>query len=232
MQRYTPKDKESHPPLIHPPYKSSVTRSPTKDPIIVPQTITELTGPCFDPASLPEDSNDLTTNGRKSGEPIGERLIVAGRILDENGDPVSGAMVEIWQANSAGRYRDREDQHHAPIDPNFLGAGRAITDANGWYRFLTLRPGAYPWGNHPNAWRPPHIHFSVFGANIMTRLVTQMYFEGDPLLEYDPIYSGPPDEARKRMVAAFSMEQTEEGFALGYLWDIVIRGPKATPFED
>ena len=232
MQRYTPKDKESHPPLIHPPYKSSVTRSPTKDPIIVPQTITELTGPCFDPASLPEDSNDLTTNGRKSGEPIGERLIVAGRILDENGDPVPGAMVEIWQANSAGRYRDREDQHHAPIDPNFLGAGRAITDANGWYRFLTLRPGAYPWGNHPNAWRPPHIHFSVFGANIMTRLVTQMYFEGDPLLEYDPIYSGPPDEARKRMVAAFSMEQTEEGFALGYLWDIVIRGPKATPFED
>lgn len=232
MQRYTPKDKESHPPLIHPPYKSSVTRSPTKDPIIVPQTITELTGPCFDPASLPEDSNDLTTNGRKSGEPIGERLIVTGRILDENGDPVPGAMVEIWQANSAGRYRDREDQHHAPIDPNFLGAGRAITDANGWYRFLTLRPGAYPWGNHPNAWRPPHIHFSVFGANIMTRLVTQMYFEGDPLLEYDPIYSGPPDEARKRMVAAFSMEQTEEGFALGYLWDIVIRGPKATPFED
>jgi len=232
MQRYTPKDNESHPPLIHPPYKSSVTRSPTKDPIIVPQTITELTGPCFDPASLPEYSNDLTTNGRKSGEPIGERLIVTGRILDENGDPVPGAMVEIWQANSAGRYRDREDQHHAPIDPNFLGAGRAITDANGWYRFLTLRPGAYPWGNHPNAWRPPHIHFSVFGANIMTRLVTQMYFEGDPLLEYDPIYSGPPDEARKRMVAACSMEQTEEGFALGYLWDIVIRGPKATPFED
>lgn len=230
MKRYTPKDKEGHPPLIHPPYKSSVTRSPTKDPIIVPQTVTELSGPRFDPASLPKNSNDLTKNGRKDGEPIGERLIVTGRILDENGNPVFGAMVEIWQANAAGRYMDREDQHNAPIDPNFFGAGRAITDGNGWYRFLTLRPGAYPWGNHANAWRPPHIHFSIFGENIMTRLVTQMYFEGDPLLEYDPIYSGPPDKARKRMIAAFSMEHTEEGFALAYLWDIVIRGPKATPF--
>ena len=232
MNTYTPKDKESHPPLIHPPYKSSISRSPSKEPILVPQTITERTGPHFDHSTIPEHSTDLTLNGRKTGEPIGERIIVTGRILDENGDPVSGAMVEIWQANSAGRYLDREDQHHAPEDPNFLGAGRMLTDKDGWYRFLTLRPGAYPWGNHPNAWRPPHIHFSIFGANIMTRLVTQMYFEGDPLLKYDPIYAGAPEASRTRMIADFSLEHTEEGFALGYLWNIVIRGPKATPFED
>jgi len=232
MNSFTPKDPESHPPLIHPLYKPSTTRSPTKDPVIVPQTITELTGPVFDYSSLPDHSADLTMNGRGAGEPIGERIIVTGRILDENGAPVSGAMVEIWQANAAGRYLDREDQHHAPEDPNFLGAGRMITGDDGWYRFLTLRPGAYPWGNHSNAWRPPHIHFSIFGTNIMTRLITQMYFEGDPLLQYDPIYGGASEEACVRMVADFSLEHTEEGFALGYLWDIVIRGPKATPFED
>lgn len=232
MNSFTPKDPESHPPLIHPLYKSSTTRSPTKDPVIVPQTITELTGPAFDYSSLPDHSADLTMNGRKVGEPIGERIIVTGRILDENGDPISGAMVEIWQANAAGRYVDREDQHHAPEDPNFLGAGRIITGDDGWYRFLTLRPGAYPWGNHSNAWRPPHIHFSIFGPNIMTRLITQMYFEGDPLLKHDPIYGGASEEACVRMIADFSLEHTEEGFALGYLWDIVIRGPKSTPFED
>ena len=231
MNTFNPKDADSHPPLIHPPYKSSITRSPTRDPIIVPQTITEKTGPQFDASSLGENDHDLTMNGRKAGEPIGERLIVTGRVLDERGAPVPNTMVEIWQANSAGRYIDREDQHHAPLDPNFLGAGRVITDEDGNYRFLTLRPGAYPWGNHPNAWRPPHIHFSVFGPNLMTRLVTQMYFEGDPLLEFDPIYRGPPDEARKRMIADFSLDDTEEGFALAYRWDIVIRGPKATPNE-
>ena len=232
MNSFTPKDPESHPPLIHPLYKPSTTRSPTKDPVIVPQTITELTGPVFDYSSLPDHSADLTMNGRGAGEPIGERIIVTGRILDENGAPVSGAMVEIWQANAAGRYLDREDQHHAPEDPNFLGAGRMITGDDGWYRFLTLRPGAYPWGNHSNAWRPPHIHFSIFGPNIMTRLITQMYFEGDPLLKHDPIYGGASEEACVRMIADFSLEHTKEGFALGYLWDIVIRGPKSTPFED
>ena len=232
MERYNSKDPESHPPIIHPPYKSSTTRSPSKDPIIVPQSITETTGPQFDSSALPTDSNDLSKNGRKTGEPIGERLIVTGRILDENGAPVSSTLVEIWQANAAGRYIDKEDQHQAPLDHNFLGAGRTITDEDGWYRFTTLRPGAYPWGNHPNAWRPPHIHFSIFGPNIMTRLVTQMYFEGDPLLAFDPIYQGPPDEARKRMIADFSLDITEEGFALGYRWDIILRGPKATPFED
>ena len=231
MNAYTPKDKESHPPLIHPPYKSSTTRSPSKDPIIVPQTITELTGPKFDTSALGKYDHDLTKNGITSGDPIGERLIVAGRVLDENGDPVRNAMVEVWQTNAAGRYIDSEDNHEAPIDPNFLGAGRVMTDKDGEYRFLTLRPGAYPWGNHPNAWRPPHIHFSVFGPNMMTRLVTQMYFEGDPLLQYDPIYNGPPDEARKRMIADFSLNDTEEGFALAYRWDIVIRGPKATPTD-
>ncbi|MDE0767890.1 MAG: protocatechuate 3,4-dioxygenase subunit beta, partial [Opitutaceae bacterium] len=205
---------------------------PSKEPIIVPQTITETTGPQFDQRSLSENSNDLTKNGRINGEPIGERLIIAGRVLDENGAPVSKSMVEIWQANAAGRYVDRQDEHNAPIDPNFLGSGRTLTDKDGWYRFTTIRPGAYPWGNHPNAWRPQHIHFSLFGPNIMTRLVTQMYFEGDPLIAFDPIYQGPPEARRNRMVANFSMELTEEFYALAYRWDIVLRGPNATLFED
>lgn len=232
MEHYNSKDTDSHPPIIHPPYKSSTTRSPSKEPIIVPQTITETTGPQFDQRSLSENSNDLTKNGRINGEPIGERLIIAGRVLDENGAPVSKSMVEIWQANAAGRYVDRQDEHNAPIDPNFLGSGRTLTDKNGWYRFTTIRPGAYPWGNHPNAWRPQHIHFSLFGPNIMTRLVTQMYFEGDPLIAFDPIYQGPPEARRNRMVANFSMELTEEFYALAYRWDIVLRGPNATLFED
>jgi|TARA_B110000467_G_C18326160_1_gene489163 protocatechuate 3,4-dioxygenase beta subunit len=232
MEHYNSKDTDSHPPIIHPPYKSSTTRSPSKEPIIVPQTITETTGPQFDQRSLSENSNDLTKNGRINGEPIGERLIIAGRVLDENGAPVSKSMVEIWQANAAGRYVDRQDEHNAPIDPNFLGSGRTLTDKDGWYRFTTIRPGAYPWGNHPNAWRPQHIHFSLFGPNIMTRLVTQMYFEGDPLIAFDPIYQGPPEARRNRMVANFSMELTEEFYALAYRWDIVLRGPNATLFED
>ena len=232
MEHYNSKDTDSHPPIIHPPYKSSTTRSPRKEPIIVPQTITETTGPQFDQRSLSENSNDLTKNGRINGEPIGERLIIAGRVLDENGAPVSKSMVEIWQANAAGRYVDRQDEHNAPIDPNFLGSGRTLTDKDGWYRFTTIRPGAYPWGNHPNAWRPQHIHFSLFGPNIMTRLVTQMYFEGDPLIAFDPIYQGPPEARRNRMVANFSMELTEEFYALAYRWDIVLRGPNATLFED
>lgn len=231
MKPFTPKDKDSHPTLIHPPYKSSNLRSPSKNSIIVPQTITELTGPQFDASALGELDNDLTRNGRKTGEPLGERLIVTGRVLEENGKPIPNTMVEVWQANAAGRYIDLDDQHEAPLDPNFLGAGRMITDKNGEYRFLTLRPGAYPWGNHYNAWRPSHIHFSVIGPNMMTRLVTQMYFDGDPLLKYDPIYQGPPDEARKRLVADFSLDDTEEGYALAYRWDIVIRGHKATPTD-
>jgi protocatechuate 3,4-dioxygenase beta subunit len=232
MEPFSSKDQASHPPDIHPPYKSSTTRGPSKDAIKVPQTITETTGPHFDSSILQEHDNDLTVNGRTSGEPIGERLIVTGRILDENGAPVPQALVEIWQTNAAGRYIDRGDQHNAPLDPNFLGAGRTITDEQGWYKFLTIRPGAYPWPNHYNAWRPPHIHFSIFGPNIMTRLVTQMYFEGDPLLEFDPIYNGPPDDARKRMIAKFSLDLTEEAYALAYRFDIVLIGPKATPFED
>ena len=232
MQPYKPKDKESHSSNYYPPYKSSTTRAPNEDPVIVPQTITETTGPRFDGTVLQEFDNDLTKNGIKTEDPIGERIIVSGRVLDENGSPVPMTMIELWQANSTGRYIDKQDQHGAPLDPNFLGAGRTLTDEEGWYKFTTIRPGAYPWGNHPNAWRPQHIHFSIFGPNIMTRLVTQMYFEGDPLLEYDPIYKGPPDEARKRMIADFSMDLTEEGFALGYRWDIILRGPNATPFED
>jgi protocatechuate 3,4-dioxygenase beta subunit len=232
MKPYKSKDEDSHSPNQYPPYNSSVIRAPSKESLIVPQTITETTGPQFDASVLREFDNDLTKNGIKTGDPIGERLIVSGRVLDEDGTPLSNTMVELWQANSTGRYIDSQDQHGAPLDPNFLGAGRTLTDKDGWYKFTTIRPGAYPWGNHPNAWRPQHIHFSIFGPNIMTRLVTQMYFEGDPLLAHDPLYKGPPDEARKRMVAKFSLNLTEEGFALGYRWDIILRGPNGTPFED
>jgi protocatechuate 3,4-dioxygenase beta subunit len=168
-----------------------------------------------------------------AGTPIGERIIVSGRVLDEDGRPIPGTLVEVWQANSAGRYAHPADDHPAPLDPNFSGGGRCLTDADGVYRFVTIKPGAYPWQNHPNAWRPAHIHFSVFGPALATRLVTQMYFPGDPLLEYDPILQSIPDPAaRERLVASFDFELTEEGWALGYRWDIVLRGRLATPEAD
>jgi protocatechuate 3,4-dioxygenase beta subunit len=167
-----------------------------------------------------------------NGEPLGERIIVAGRVVDEDDHPVANTLVEIWQANSAGRYVHDVDQHDAPLDPNFLGAGRCVTDANGRYEFRTIKPGAYPWRNHHNAWRPNHIHLSLFGASFVSRLVTQMYFPGDPLFAFDPIFNGVPEAARDRMVAGFDLELTEPEFALGYNFDIVLRGPSATPMED
>ncbi|EKS66936.1 protocatechuate 3,4-dioxygenase subunit beta [Burkholderia sp. SJ98] len=175
--------------------------------------------------------NDLTRNAAKNGEPLGERIIVTGRVLDEGGRPVRNTLVEVWQANAAGRYVHKADQHDAPLDPNFLGAGRCLTDDEGRYRFMTIKPGAYPWGNHPNAWRPQHIHFSLFGEYFGSRLVTQMYFPGDPLLDLDPIYQGIPEHARKRLVSAFSIDTTQENYALGYEFDIVLRGPDQTPTE-
>jgi protocatechuate 3,4-dioxygenase beta subunit len=163
---------------------------------------------------------------------LGERIIVSGRVLDENGRAVPHTLVEIWQANAAGRYIHRGDQHPAPIDPNFTGAGRAMTDAEGRYKFVSVKPGAYPWRNHPNAWRPAHIHFSLFGPSFVTRLITQMYFPGDPLIPLDPIYNSVPDKkAAERMISRFDLETTVPEWGLGFRFDIVLRGREATPME-
>ena len=174
---------------------------------------------------------DLTRNGRRNGEPIGERIIVTGRIIDEAGRPVPGALLEIWQANAAGRYIQPTDQHDAPLDPNFLGTGRCRSDATGHYSFRTIKPGAYPWQNHPNAWRPNHIHLSLFGSDFGSRLVTQMYFQGDPLLPLDPIFNSVPEDARDLLMAQFDLDRTEPGVALSFRFDLVLRGPRATPRE-
>ena len=220
----------TQPEYLHPPYTSTVLRSPKKPLIIVPQTLSELTGPAFGDGDVGEFDNDLTK--QHSGEPLGERIIVTGRVCDENGRPVAGALVEVWQANAAGRYLHKKDQHDAPLDPNFSGAGRVLTDESGQYRFVTIKPGAYPWRNHPNAWRPAHIHFSLFGAGLLTRLVTQMYFPGDPLLPFDPIYNCIPDErAKRRMISRFDLDTTIPDTALGFYHDIVLRGREATPME-
>ncbi|RIH83010.1 Protocatechuate 3,4-dioxygenase beta chain [Calidithermus roseus] len=177
--------------------------------------------------------HDLTKNAAKNGEPLGERIIVSGRVLDESGRAVPNTLIEIWQANAAGRYIHKNDQHDAPLDPNFVGAGRTLTDEYGRYRFITIKPGAYPWRNHPNAWRPAHIHFSLIGRNFSERLVTQMYFPGDPLLEHDPIYQGIPDpKARRRLIATFDLELTRPEWALGYRFDIVLAGYERTYFEE
>ena len=192
----------------------------------------ELTGPVFGQAALAPLDHDLLKNSIIDGPPLGERIIVAGRVVDEEGRPQRNTVIEIWQANAAGRYVHDGDRHDAPIDPNFLGSGRCITDDSGHYRFYSIKPGAYPWPNHRNAWRPSHIHFSLFGPSFATRLVTQMYFPGDPLLEFDPIFHGAPDGARENLLAGFSLEITEEGFALGYTFDLVLRGRDAPPKED
>lgn len=228
---YNPRDWQSHPPLVYPDYKSTRLRSPTRPMQPLQPTLSELTGPVFDAGVLAPLDHDLTRNTVKNGEPLGERIVVSGRVLDEHLDPVPGALVELWQANAAGRYAHRVDQHDAPLDPNFFGAGRTITDAEGRYTFRTIKPGAYPWGNHDNAWRPNHIHFSVLGPCIATRLVTQMYFPGDPLLDLDPIFQAVPDAARERLIAGFSIELTEPGIALGYAFDIVLRGARRTPAQ-
>jgi protocatechuate 3,4-dioxygenase beta subunit len=219
------------PPSLHPPYASTVKRSPQQPLVGIPQTLTEVTGPgdawerLMGPAML-----DMTRQHK--ADPIGQRIIVSGRVLDENGRPIPRTVVEIWQANAAGRYIHARDQWDAPLDPNFTGVGRVITDETGRYRFVSVKPGAYPWPNHRNAWRPEHIHFSLFGPAFATRLVTQMYFPGDPLIAIDPIANAAPPEARDRMVSRFDLETTEEAFALGYIFDIVLRGRDATPFEN
>ena len=197
----------------------------------MPQTLSELTGPVYGHGPIGETDSDLTR--QCAGEPQGERIIVSGRVLDEGGRPIPDALVEVWQANAAGRYRHANDNHPAPIDPNFIGSGRALTDAEGKYSFVTVKPGAYPWRNHYNAWRPAHIHFSLFGTSFLSRLVTQMYFPNDPLFPYDPIMQSIPDEkARERLISSFDLENTRPEWALAYRWDIVLRGREATPFEN
>jgi protocatechuate 3,4-dioxygenase, beta subunit len=220
----------TQPEYLYPSYISTIKRAPTKSLIPLPHTKTETTGPVFGHSLVTARDSDLTM--QHEGEPLGERIIVSGRVLDEEGRPVSEALVELWQANAAGRYLHKVDQHGAPIDPNFSGCGRVITDAEGRYRFVTIKPGAYPWGNHHNGWRPQHIHFSLFGAGLLSRLVTQMYFPGDPLLEFDPIFNSIPDEcARRRLISRFDWETTQPNHALGYRFDIVLRGREQTPVE-
>jgi protocatechuate 3,4-dioxygenase beta subunit len=226
------RDWKSHPPYVHLPYTSTALRGPKRPLVITPQTLSELTGPVYGQSDLDPLDGDLTRNAAVNGEPLGERIIVEGRVLDESGRPVPNTLLEVWQANAAGRYVHKRDQHHAPLDPNFHGAGRCVTDEKGQYRFITIKPGPYPWRNHHNAWRPAHIHFSLFGPSFLTRLVTQMYFPGDPLLPFDPIYNSVSDEAaRKRLISAFSLDITEPEEATGYRFDIYLRGRKSTPME-
>jgi protocatechuate 3,4-dioxygenase beta subunit len=225
------RDWRSHPPLRHPPYVSSLLRSPLQAMLPLPSGLIARPAPVCGAEQLGPLDHDLTRNATRNGAPLGERIIVTGRVLDDAGRAVPNTLVEVWQANAAGRYVHTVDQHDAPLDPNFLGAGRTLTDAQGRYRLLTIKPGAYPWGNHPNAWRPQHIHFSLFGAHFASRLITQMYFPGDPLLALDPIFNSTPAPARERLVAHFSIDVTEPGFALGYVFDIVVRGARATPLE-
>jgi protocatechuate 3,4-dioxygenase, beta subunit len=217
----------SDPPYLYADYVSTRTRSPVRPLLPLPEELHSLAAPVFGEDDLDPDDADLTAHG--DGDPLGERIIVHGRILDEDGRPVPNALVEVWQANAAGRYRHDGDLHPAPLDPNFAGAGRALAGADGSYRFVTVKPGAYPWRNHPNAWRPAHIHFSLFGRAFTQRLVTQMYFPGDPLFELDPIFNSVRDpKARELLVARFDLDATEPEWALAYRFDIVLR---RTPFE-
>jgi len=225
---YRREDEGAQPPYAHDAYASTLKRAPRQPLIRVEQTLSEITGPRFGREIIRPGDIDLTHFD--GGEALGERIIVSGRILDEDGRAIPEALVEIWQANSAGRYAHPEDRHEAPLDPHFSGNGRVMADRDGVYRFTTIKPGAYPWRNHHNAWRPAHIHFSLFGPSFATRLITQMYFPGDPLLAIDPIFSSVPDaNARQRLVASFDMDTTVTEHALGYQFDIILRGRDATP---
>jgi protocatechuate 3,4-dioxygenase beta subunit len=224
-------EQDPHPAYDWPDYRSTSLRAPKQPLLILPTTETELTGPAFGDDAVGELDHDLTR--QHAGEPLGERIIVTGRVLERDGRPVRNVLIEIWQANAAGRYVHHVDQHPAPLDPNFTGAGRCLTDAEGRYRFVTIKPGAYPWQNHPNAWRPAHIHLSLFGRAFTSRLVTQMYFPGDPLFPHDPIFNSVRDEnARRRLICSFDLETTQPEWALGYTFDVVLGGPAATPLED
>jgi protocatechuate 3,4-dioxygenase beta subunit len=230
LPQYRPDPPNTHPPLLSPDYVSTRLRAPVRTPIDMGQRLTEITGPVLGHERVTEADADLTT--RHEGEPLGQRIIVTGRILDSNGQPIPDTLVEIWQANAGGRYRHDRDRWPAPLDPNFDGVGRAMTDAEGRYRFTTIKPGSYPWRNHDNAWRPAHIHFSLFGLAFTQRLVTQMYFPDDPLFALDPIFNSIPDPAgRQRLISTFDINQTVPEWAQGYSFDLVLRGRQATPFE-
>lgn len=221
----------TQPDLCFPPYVATVTRSPQLPLVVLRETLTEKGGPVFGHSLIRENDNDLTMQHQR--EALGERIFVHGRVLDEDGRAVQGALIEVWQANAAGRYRHKVDGYDAPLDPNFSGGGRLLTNDEGRYFFKTIKPGPYPWGNHHNAWRPAHIHFSIFGAGILSRLVTQMYFPGDPLQPIDPIFNSIPDEgARQRLVSRLDMESSQSNYALAYSFDIVLRGSQETPFEE
>jgi protocatechuate 3,4-dioxygenase beta subunit len=227
---YNREDEKAQPPLLFPAYASTVKRAPSQPLIRIPQTITETSGPsqCWN-VLMGGEMADMTKQHK--GEPLGQRIIVTGAVLDENARPVPNTVIEIWQANAAGRYIHARDNWPAPLDPNFTGVGRVVSDDQGRYRYITVRPGAYPWGNHHNAWRPSHIHLSLLGPTFITRMVTQMYFPDDPLIAIDPIANAVPMPYRDRMVARFDIKTTEPNFALGYLFNIVLRGHQATPME-
>jgi protocatechuate 3,4-dioxygenase beta subunit len=231
LPRYPRPAESLRTPVAFPDYKSTRTRAPLRTPVDLPQRLTEITGPLLGEGRVTKDDADLTR--QHEGEPQGQRIIVHGRVLDSDGRPVPDTLIEIWQANAGGRYRHEVDQWPSPLDPNFTGCGRTVTDADGYFRFITIRPGAYPWRNHANAWRPAHIHFSLFGRAFTQRLVTQMYFPDDPLFFQDPIYNSVRDErAARRMISAFDYEATEDHWALAFRWDIVLRGEAATPTEE
>ncbi len=219
------------PALDYPPYRSSLLRHPTKALVHADPDELELRSPVFGLRDVAIEEADLTSQLR--GEPIGERMVVTGRVTDGDGRPVAHQLVEIWHANAAGRYLHQRDQHPAPLDPNFTGTGRTLTAADGSYRFVTIRPGPYPWRNHLNAWRPAHIHFSLFGTDFTQRRVTQMYFPGDPLFALDPIFQSITDpRARERLIASYDHEVTVPEVSTGYRWDIVLTGNSRTPVED
>jgi protocatechuate 3,4-dioxygenase beta subunit len=221
----------ARPPYLFPDYRLTRLRAPARPLVLLPQALTEVTGPLLGEGRVGELDHDLTR--QHPGEPQGQRIVVGGRVLDGDGRPVPNTLVEVWQANAAGRYAHQVDQHPAPLDPNFSGVGRCLTDVDGGYRFVTIRPGAYPWRNHHNAWRPAHIHFSLFGRAFTQRLVTQMYFPGDPLFPLDPIFNSVPDQAaRQRMIARFDPDTTVPEWALGYRFDVVLRGRAATPLDE
>lgn len=231
LPQYRRDDTDAHPPLLSAGYRSTVLRSPRRPLTYLPQRLTEVTGPLLGEGRLGERDHDLTR--QHAGEPLGQRIIVHGRVLDGDGRSVPGTLVEIWQANAAGRYRHAVDNWPAPLDPNFDGVGRVLTDDAGRYRFTTVQPGAYPWKNHDNAWRPAHIHFSLFGRAFTQRLVTQMYFPGDPLFFQDPIFNSVRDpKARERMIARYDHATTQPQWALAFEFDIVLRGRESTPFEE
>jgi protocatechuate 3,4-dioxygenase, beta subunit len=220
-----------HPPLDFPGYRSTSLRAPSQPLVLLPHNLTEVTGPLLGAERVRPTDNDLTIG--PDGEAVGQRIIVSGQVLDSDGRAVPDALIEVWQANAAGRYRHAADQWPAPLDPNFTGLGRVLTDSEGRYRFTTVKPGAYPWGNHDNAWRPAHIHFSLFGKAFTQRLVSQMYFPDDPLFAHDPIFNSIPDAAaRQRLVSRFDLDTTQPSWALSFVFDIVLRGHGATPFED